>query len=141
MANRGPNTNGTQFFITDAAAAHIDTSYTVFGECAPLDVVHEIAGVPTAQNDRPKTPVTTVRVGISRLTAPRRAAARGLARFTLGLSEAKSPGNRQVDAFAHVCRKACTMQECSHRRRANWMIDSREVGRPSARRLRCTGRW
>jgi peptidyl-prolyl cis-trans isomerase A (cyclophilin A) len=48
MANKGPNTNGMQFFITDAAAAWLDGSYTIFGECAPLEVVHAIASVPVA---------------------------------------------------------------------------------------------
>ena len=66
MANRGPNTNGAQFFITDAAAPHLDTSYTIFGECAPVEVVHDIASVQTGMQDKPQTPVTIKSVTISR---------------------------------------------------------------------------
>lgn len=48
MANKGPNTNGMQFFITDGAAAWLDTSYTIFGECAPEAVVHKLGSVPVS---------------------------------------------------------------------------------------------
>jgi len=65
MANRGPNTNGVQFFITDAAAAHLDGNYTIFGECSPVSVVHAIAGVPVA-GEHPVQDVTITTVEISR---------------------------------------------------------------------------
>ncbi len=65
MANRGPNTNGQQFFITDAAATFLDGKYTIFGECTPAEVIHKIALVPV-QGERPAAPVTIKSVTIAR---------------------------------------------------------------------------
>lgn len=69
MANSGPNTNGSQFFIM-----HIDyplpPSYTKFGKVTEgQDVVNAIAEVPTNQNDKPLEPVVMSKVYIEELSA------------------------------------------------------------------------
>jgi cyclophilin family peptidyl-prolyl cis-trans isomerase len=60
MANAGPNTNGSQFFIvTTEAAPWLDGKHTVFGQVTSgLDVVDAIAAVDRDRSDKPSTPVT-----------------------------------------------------------------------------------
>ena len=58
MANRGPDTGGSQFFITETSAPHLDGRHTIFGRCRDLDVVESIARIPTDANNRPSNPAT-----------------------------------------------------------------------------------
>lgn len=66
MANSGPNTNGSQFFITELPFESGNQHYVIFGQCddASVDVVKAIARVPRDANDRPLTPVVLEKVTI-----------------------------------------------------------------------------
>ena len=70
MANSGPNTNGSQFFITEDSthSFHLTGHHTIFGQCddASIALVKKIARLPKGPNDKPLTPVRIIHLTIQR---------------------------------------------------------------------------
>ena len=56
MATKGPGTGGSQFFILESAAPHLDGRHTIFGRCADLGVVESISRLPTGPQNKPEDP-------------------------------------------------------------------------------------
>ncbi|EKM57899.1 uncharacterized protein PHACADRAFT_251820 [Phanerochaete carnosa HHB-10118-sp] len=64
MANKGPNTNGSQFFVTMRACPHLNDKHVVFGQIVRgYDIARKIAELPVDEKDRPKVSVTVVNCG------------------------------------------------------------------------------
>ncbi|WP_437886276.1 peptidylprolyl isomerase [Sorangium sp. So ce307] len=65
-ANAGADTNGSQFYVTEVVTDWLDGAYTIFGQCAPVEVVTEMTHVETGADDKP-----LVELGLNKVTITR----------------------------------------------------------------------
>ena len=84
-ANAGPDTNGSQFFITEVAYPSLNGGYTIFGQCQNLDIVKKIARLPRNARDLPNNPPKITQI---KITDPRHPAA---ATHKSGMSKSTAP--------------------------------------------------
>ena len=91
MANSGPNTNGSQFFITEVPTPHLNGHYNIFGQCDNNDLVKQIARMATdPRNDRPFSPV---KINHVKIIDPRHPAAATPAKKPAASTTTKKPAS------------------------------------------------
>lgn len=66
MADRGPGTAGSQFFITAAEAPWLNGAHTIFGACEPIDLIKQLSRASSGPRDVPKAPLAIKKVTIAR---------------------------------------------------------------------------
>ena len=96
MANSGPNTNGSQFFITELPTPHLDGHYSLFGQCTPesVELVKQIARKATDPRDnRPYDPVKITKIDFTGLPKPAATPAKKPA--TTNTTSPKKPAPKQ----------------------------------------------
>ena len=102
MANSGPATNGSQFFITHKETSHLDGRHTVFGKVVEgIEVVDKIANVEIGFQDKPKEPVTIESLKIRRIGDKATAFKTGQAAFDALLKNVP-PNPAEIEGKKHL---------------------------------------